>query len=478
MDALHLRSFQMEEMITMKKISFFIAFIMCFTAIFTSAFATTLYCYHTLNEESEGYKAFKQSHPDVTVQRCTQYYETTSTFANALNLKELSCDVISLNSLSFDWSSLMEKGYCADLSDSTIISNIMSQLYPNIAALGIKDGHIYAVPFAITFRNTLFNQDALTMCGWEDEPTPQSFLELLDFADRWCDLIEENGAYEGLRLHAGWVPDLYGEGTYSAWLISLLIDSYISQTQYAGETLDFNNPELIALLERCMTVGRRLYILEPKPRNTDSGDGIGFLVTAPQGSWPTNADQIICFRLNDQQPAILKAVVDMYAVYSGSEHTGLAISYLESVLSGAENPASFEKQLLYTNAEPKLNSNYDYAVSIHKKYLAETEAQLQDSTLSNDERLALENELAKWQQALIDDESDERKYLVSAAKLASYREKEPYFYFETPNAFNASTEASTQLKSLEEQYANGVINVETLVKELNRIARMSTLEDE
>ena len=231
---------------------------------------------------------------------------------------------------------------------------------------------------------------------------------MLDFADRWCDLIEENGAYEGLRLHAGWDSSLYGEGTYSAWLISLLIDSYISQTQYAGETLDFNNSELIALLERCMTVGRRLYALEPKPRNTDSGDGIGFLVTAPQNLWPTNTDQILCFRLNDQQPAILKADVDMYAVYSGSNQTMLTIQLLESILADEESPSSFDRELLYANAEPKLNSNYDYAVSIHKKYLAETEAQLQDSTLSNDERLALEDELAKWQQALINDESDEK----------------------------------------------------------------------
>lgn len=401
----------------MKKAVRYTALAILFSMLFSSAQATTLFSYFVSCSYYEGYQTFVQAHPDVSVQTCSQYYETTSTFANALNLGELTCDLFGLDTLSYDWSSLMEKGYCADLSDSTIISNIMSQLYPNIAALGMKDGHIYAVPTRITFRNTLFNQDALAMCGWEDEPTPQSFPELLDFADRWCDLIEENGAYEGLRLHAGWVPDLYGEGTYSAWLISLLIDSYISQTQYAGETLDFNNPELIALLERCMTVGRRLYALEPKPRNTDSGDGIGFLVTAPQNLWPTNTDQIICFRLNDQQPAILKAEVVMYAVYSGSNQTMLTIQLLESILAGEEHPDNFQRQLLYTNAEPKLNSNYDYAVSVHKKYLAETEAQLQDSTLSNDERLALEDELAKWQQALIDDESDEKNILFPPQSL-------------------------------------------------------------
>ncbi len=74
------------------------------------------------------------------------------------------------------------------------------------------------------------------------------------------------------------------------------------------------------------------------------------------------------------------------------------------------------------------------------------------------------------------DESDDIKYLISDAKLASYREKEPYFFFETTNAFNSSTEATTQLQSLEEQDANKVINAETFVRELNRIARMSALE--
>ncbi|MDO4838151.1 MAG: extracellular solute-binding protein [Clostridia bacterium] len=462
----------------MKKLTLILSVCLLFSFVVSSAQASQLLCYGLLVEDCEGYRNFVQNHSDVSVQRCTQWYATTSTFANALKLGELSCDLFSLNTLSYNWSSLIEKGYCVDLSESKIIADTMEKIYPNIAALGMKDGHIYAVPVSISFRNTLLNQDALAMCGWEDEPTPQSFPELLDFADRWCDLIEENGAYEDLRLRAGWDPDLYGEGTYSAWLISLLIDSYISQTQYADETLDFNNQELIGLLERCMTVGRRLYALEPKPRNTDSGVGIGFLETAPQLLWPTNADQIVCFRLNDQQPAVLKAVVNMQAVYSGSGQTELAVQFLESLLAGEENPANFQRQLLYTNAEPKISNNYEYTIATDKKYIAETEAQLQNSKLSTDERIALEDELAKWKQELIDDESDERKYLVSAAKLASYREKEPYFYFETPNAFNSSTEASSQLKSLEEQYANGVINVETLVKELNRIARMSMLEDE
>ncbi len=462
----------------MKKIAIFLSLCLLASMVLASAQASRLSCYGLLVEDCEGYRVFVKNHSDVSIQRCTQWYATTSTFANALKLGELSCDLFSLETLSYNWSSLMEKGYCVDLSDSKIIADTMEKIYPNIAALGMKDGHIYAVPVAITFRNTIFNQDALAMCGLEGEPTPQSFPELLDFADRWCDLIEENGAYEGLRLHSGWVPDLYGEGSYSAWLISLLIDSYISQTQYAGEALDFDNSELIALLERCMTVGRRLYALEPKPRNTDSGVGIGFLETAPQLLWPTNAEQIVCFRLNDQQPVITKADVTMYGVYSGSKQADLAIQLLESLFAGEENPANFQRQLLYTDAEPKISNNYEYSVATDKKYIAETEAQLQNPNLSTDERIALEDELAKWKQELIDSESDERKYLVSAAKLASYREKEPYFYFETPNAFNASTEASTQLKSLEEQYANGVINVETLVKELNRIARMSTLEDE
>lgn len=440
--------------------------------------ATTLFCYGTLDQECDGYNTFVRSHSGVSVERCSQWYETTSTFANALNLKEFTCDTFSLSTNSYNWSSLMEKGYCVDLSDSTIIANVMAQMYPNIAALGMKDGHIYAVPFGISFRNTVINRDALAKCGMEEENAPQSFPEFLDLAERWCDLIEENGVYEGVRFRAGWDPSLYAEGNYSAWLISLLIDSYISQTQYAGETLNFDNQELIALLERCMTVGRRIYSLETKPRDTDSGIGIGIVETAAQGSWPTDASRIICFRLNDQQPALLKAVVEMYAVYSGSEQTELAIQYLESVLAGEENSASYARELLYVDAEPKISDTYEYAVNVDKQYITETEEKLKDTTLSTDERLALEDELAKWQQMLEEDESDDLKYLVSAAKLASYREKEPYFFFETPNAFNSSTEATTQLQSLEEQYANKVINVETFVKELNRIARMSSLEDE
>ena len=462
----------------MKKTAFMIAICMFTSIVFSCSQATTIYSYYTPAASTDGYKTFQQLHPDVSIQACEQWYETTSTFANALNLKEFTCDLFSLDTLSFDWSSLMEKGYCADLSDSTIIANVMAQMYPNIAALGMKDGHIYAVPYEITFRNTVMNQDALDACGMSDETALQSFPEVLDFAERWCDLIEENGAYDGVRLHAGWVPELYGEGTYSAWLISLLIDSYISQTQYAGETLNFDNPELIALLERCMTVGRRIYSLEPKPSSTDSGSGIGIFTTAPQLSWPTDASKIVCFRLNDQQPALLKAVVNMYAVYPGGGQTSTAIQLLESVLTGEEGASEISRELLYANAEPKISNNYEYSVSIAQQYIAETEEKLKDTTLSTDDRLALEDELAKWQQKLENNQSDENKYLVSAAKLASYREKEPYFFFETPNAFNSSTEATTQLQSLEEQYANKVINVETFVKELNRIARMSSLEDE
>ena len=117
-----------KEVYKLKKVTRCISLVVFFAMIFTSAQAATLFSYFVSCSYYEGYQTFAQAHPDVSVQTCSQYYETTSTFANALNLGELTCDLFGLDTLSYDWSSLMEKGYCADLSDSTIISNIMSQL--------------------------------------------------------------------------------------------------------------------------------------------------------------------------------------------------------------------------------------------------------------------------------------------------------------------------------------------------------------
>jgi hypothetical protein len=322
------------------------------------------------------------------------------------------------------------------------------------------------------------NQEGWDAAGLTEEDIPDSFPKLLDFLEQWCDRAETSQD-QNIHVKLSWVAELYNEYSYTAWLTNLLVDSYIMQVQFAGKPLRFNDQELQALLERCKVVGACIYDVEPAMDLSGAKPGEYTLFEdGPQIAWPQKAADILCFRLNDAQPKIIRASLDMYSVNPNSSIPDLCVELLEKLVTGPESPNSRARALLYQGAEPVIDPNYEDALKHWSTRVDTFKEQLKNPDLTLDQKLAIEDQLKKSEYYLARRNTDAGKYLMSPAQLADYNTYVDALYFPVPSAFDASADTSSTLRSLENQYASGLLTTERFLGELDRMAQMIEMENE
>lgn len=95
-----------------------------------------------------------------------------------------------------------------------------------------------------------------------------------------------------------------------------------------------------------------------------------------------------------------------------------------------------------------------------------------------DQKLAIEDQLKSSEYYLANTNTDERKYFMSPAQLADYNTYVDALYFPVPSAFDASVDTFSTLRSLENQYASGLLTTERFLGELDRMAQMIEMENE
>lgn len=437
--------------------------------------AETISYYGGIDRENEGYISFCNSHPDITFDQIQDYYQTTSQLFGKMLTKEFQCDLLNLDTKNHDFSRLMTHESFVDLSSSSVIADAIARMHPAIAKNGMADGKIYAVPNGVRFEYLRIYENAWFDSGLTMEDIPQSFPDFLTFLENWCERLER-GEVDGVRVFSGF-DIFYSEISYIRTLTSLLVDHYMMQSQFAGQTLDFDNNEFIALLERCKAVGKLLYEYEP-PIDQVRGPGAPLFTQDAQMVWPQTAKWIVFLRLNDEQPKLIKAWLNMYAVYADSKNKERTIELLEKIVTGPESPMLWNDVLLYQDSMPKINNNYEHTKQANTSRIKEVEAQLQRNDLTPEARISLEDDLKLWQHNLENNEKDSNKYHVSASELEDYRAYVGSLYFAGPNAFENAPTGVDVLQTLEQQFAYEKLTTETFVTELNRIARMMELENQ
>ena len=389
------------------KTCFHLVLVLCL-AITLQVHAETIKYYGGIDAENKGYKDFLAAHPDVTFEQSQIFYNTTGEFTSALLTKEFTSDLFQLDTYFYNGQQVMKKGYCVDLSDSQVIRDAISRMHPLIAKQAIVDGKIYGVPYGISFYYMQINQEGWEAAGLTEGDIPDSFPMLLDFLERWCDLVDASRE-QNIRIKLSWDAELYDEHSYTAWLTNLLIDSYITQMQFANEPLRFNEPELSALLERCKVVGTRIYDVEPRLELSGAQGAYTLFEEGLQSAWPQKAADILCFRLNNAQPKIIKASLRMYSVNPNSSIPGLCVELLEKLVVGPESPNSWQRALLYQGAEPIIDPYYEDSLKHWSTRVDTFKEQLKNPDQTLDQKL-IEAQLKSSEYYLSNRLSDEGKY--------------------------------------------------------------------
>ena len=105
----------------------------CLTILFrSSAIGETELFFEGSDKNSAAYQKFVKSHPECIVNTETNIYRSTNEIISALLTGEFPYDTFVMTTTSFDIKKLMDKGYCAALSESPVIQKELEQMYEPI----------------------------------------------------------------------------------------------------------------------------------------------------------------------------------------------------------------------------------------------------------------------------------------------------------------------------------------------------------
>ena len=130
----------------MRRICFMVA--ICLTILFqSSAIGETELFFEGSDKNSAAYQKFVKSHPECIVNTETNIYRSTNEIISALLTGEFPYDTFVMTTTSFDIKKLMDKGYCAALSESPVIQKELEQMYEPIQQQLTYEGKLYGAPF-------------------------------------------------------------------------------------------------------------------------------------------------------------------------------------------------------------------------------------------------------------------------------------------------------------------------------------------
>ena len=431
--------------------------------------------------------SFVAAHPDVVITNEHHYYENTGEMITEMLLGTFDSDVFAISSF-FDYRSIMEKGYCLDLSGSEIIRNAIENLYPVYADQCVMDGRIYAVPTGGQLEYMAINTDRLAESGMGDVEIPDTFPEFLDFVEAWNEHLQEDPGDIALCGSMFWVDeaDFNRIGGYTYYLVEYLLDNHILQKSFAGEPLRFNEPEVVELLKRCYELGRELDLNDPSWTANKallehcslrflSGDNSAF----------------VSLRLNEDQPKLIKAFLELVAVNARTAHPDLCIEMLESMVQykdltvgdghdSGDELAQTMRTFLYQNVGLAPSKRHDENVATSQRFLDQVKKALANENLSATDRYDLDEEL-KWReedlQAAI--ETEDGKWVVPPDRLEFYKSLVDTYYVPMPGVFSPTeAEQAKTFEQLKSRFVAGQMTAEELVAELDRVAEMIERESE
>lgn len=453
---------------------------MCLTlclAITTSSLASeknTITCYYCIDESSDGWKSFAANHPGVRRVRSEADYTNTQALAGAFLTGEFDSDIFSMSNVFFDYKRIMEKGYCADLTNSETIAAAVGKMHPSIQEQVTVNGKIYALPNQVTFEYWKVVPETWDLMGLSFDAIPDTLPELFDWIDAWCDRIEMIPEPE-VNVWNAWDATVYNEASYTQLFTRWVTDAYVLQLQYAHADLFFDPSILVPLLSRASSLGERLYRLESHSvESTSLGKSLFESISMPV--FPEVTDQVLFMRMDESQPKLMMAQLSMYAINADSSNEDLCISLLESM---AEHMPLADSAFLFQDAEPVLDPNYESSYARFVDLVNQTEAKLAATDLLPDVRAELEQRLTNYRTTVNKYERGEiSRYLIPESQLSTYKEHADLLYFSFPSVFSAGTPDYATMLRLEGQYANHVISAESFVNELNRIAMMIQYENQ
>ena len=134
---------------------------------------------------SDTHTKFVRNHPEIAVDVSGDYTSDIETLTQSMVSDTGAYDVLLMSLSYMPVERLIEKGYCADLSQSPEIMERVSAMYPEVVEPLMADGKLYGVPVGMSGTCYGVNMELWESLGLTEEDLPTSLPELYDFAANW-----------------------------------------------------------------------------------------------------------------------------------------------------------------------------------------------------------------------------------------------------------------------------------------------------
>lgn len=417
-----------------------------------------------LLELSTAKQSFEAKHPGLKVVQRDTITEFTD-ISQQLTTGNSGCDLFILRTGDDSIRSVIKKGYFEDLSDMPEVTAFVSTLYPvwrdEVTA---ADGRIGALPVNVGGNFRLGYNTAL----WEElqlGDVPQTYDELLDCIERWL----QDGTLEYTPLFRKNYRSYYS-------LVHELLRANAAWYASRGEVPVYENETLLALLQRLEGMKDALDALD---KRRVVGDGLlraNWLsgLETPAANEGGHCGLYLGFA-DAQDRGELQ---EFYAIIINphSEKKELARAFLRDVLGEMTDTT---RCTLVDALLPGVEVE-GYAESRQRLVevdIPEAEARyaqaLQDETITPSELKFYRDFLEDLQNSLI--RSDNDRYLATPEVTERY-----YQQMQHPAVYRADGYALITRNATSDinRYINGKISLEALVKKLDKVVWMWTMENQ
>lgn len=416
---------------------------------------------------SETHKKFLRDHPEIPVDVSGDYTNSIEQLTQAMVSETQTYDVLKLYMSSMPVERLIQKGYCADLSQNQEIMDKVAAMYPAVVEPLMADGKLYGVPVEMTGTCYGVNMELWEELGLAEEDLPTSLSELYDFAANWVwDYGEDHPEIT-----------LFDYGQSDQILYSLLINDYIAYMQKQGGELKFDTPVFRKLLESFSAIDfEEISSVQDEEGNFWSSESL-FSTTMMVGYLGMQSEnyQPLYLAVEDGGEPMVAMTMSVLIINPRTKRMDQALAYVNSYLDNLDK-TSGNITLFPDHNEPVENEYYQKNLKEMQDELADLQKRLETASVEN--RAEIEQEI-EWQEESIAS-WEQYRYTVSAEDIAAYRDTvAPMVYVLRQSVFlNADTSAVSEINKMLMQYMEGAMDMDALVRGLDQRVRLMQLEDQ
>lgn len=416
-------------------------------------------------------RSYCEEHPEVGIE--TVEVDAYEAEAISRHMKsDAAADIYAINLNSGAFTVLRDKGYMVELSGDERLMSVVSAMYPNLTGELLRDGHLYALPYAMYASGMGYFPATLEKVGLTKEELPTTYMELLDFIQLWYDEY----FYENEN-----VPLL--DDTYSLYdlLMGGIFNAQLLACEAQGKPITFNTPTMQALLKRLVALKPVLQAMYPEQEESSSGmivygggDGgtpvLSDYKEAMLNELESDSDWFSVYMplaLDEDTPPYIQTSLDVLVVNPASKARDAACELLAYI---AEHLDKETRTLLMPDVnEPIRNDRYEEQLENMNDTIAAMQAEMEKAD-DADKRSFEESiqEMIRYR-----DEGLEQ-WRVTEEMIADYRQRATLLYPTASSVFSGDSNAAEKIL---QRFMDGQISPEQFIKEFDRIVTMMQMED-